>query len=83
MQLPLPCAGGFGVDVLDMVCHGCGNVVLSLRCSSIHAAGRHPGALAVSPAQLVTHHLPPADREVFLHLKVSPLKLVAVATVGA
>lgn len=48
------------------------------------------GALAVSPgwspAPGVIHHIPPADREVFLHLRISPLSVsaaVAVASVGA
>lgn len=48
------------------------------------------GALAVSPgwtpAQLVIHHTLPADREVFLLLRIPPLNAsaaVAVDTVGA
>lgn len=43
MQLPLTCAGGFGVDVLAWCAMDVGNGILSLRCSSIRAAGGHPG----------------------------------------
>lgn len=51
-----------------------GNVVLSLRCSIIPAAGRHLGCFGRSPAQLVIHDIPPADREGLFVFKDFPFE---------
>lgn len=91
MQLPLPCASVFGVDVLGMVCRGWWGVWFSPSgAPASMLLGGIVGALAVSPgwspAPGVIHHIPPADREIFLHLRISPLNVsaaVAVASVGA
>lgn len=85
------CAGGFGVGYVGHGVPWMWGVWLSPSGAAPSCCWEASWALwqchqGWSPAQLVIGDIPPADREVFLHLRISPLNVsaaVAVDSVGA